>query len=271
MLCFVVRVGMMFILGSRNMRAEETKDKYEDLIYSSMRSIVSLDELVTELSVQVAKLTTSLSVIKLDGEKTRMELEHTKAKISTLEDYDISMLEKKVEGLNTALSVTTENFGDIREDVDHTKTKVEKLEENEIPTLKNAIDELVISVADTNAKVDEIDEEVALVSGEEEAGSSKCIKVCAGTTGRESTDWINYNSQGIYTDVDIGSCGFVKTPTVTTSLEGRSYHWTADGTSAVYSVSPTGFRIYIYNSNLREDFAKNYDYNVEWISVGYTC
>jgi len=253
------------------MRAEETKDKYEDLIYSSMRSIVSLDELVTELSVQVAKLTTSLSVIKLDGEKTRMELEHTKAKISTLKEYDISMLEKKVEGLNTALSMTTENFGDIREDVDHTKTKVEKLEENELPTLKNAIDELVISVADTNAKVDEIDEEVALVSGEEEAGSSKCIKVCAGTTGRETTDWINYGSQGIYTDVDIGSCGFVKTPTVTTSLEGRSNHWTADGTSAVYSASPTGFRIYIHKSNLQEDVAKNDGYNVEWISVGYTC
>lgn len=260
---------MVLLLSSRILRAEGDKDdQYEDLIFTSMRSIVSLDELVTELSVQVAKLTTSLSMMKVDGKEIRKELQDAKTKISYLE----FALDDKVGKLRSGLSSLQENVGEIREDVTLTKTKFADLEENGIPVLRTEIDKLATSVADTNAKVDEIDEEVALVSGEEEAGSSKCIKVCAGTTGRRTTKWINQSSgNGVYTDVDIGSCGFVKTPTVTTALEGSSGHWLADGTSAVYDTSPTKFRIYISKVSLQVDQATSWRYNVEWISVGYTC
>jgi len=272
MACFFVRLVMVFLVASKKFRAEETKDKYEDLIYTSMKSIVSLDELVTELSVQVAKLTTSLSAIKVDGEKTKKDLEQTKTKIAEVEDYSVRALEKKIEKLTTSLELVKENAGDAQKDVEHTKTKIADLEEKVVVGLQKKIDQLTTSVKETNAKVDEIDGEVTLVSGEDKAGASKCVKVCAGTTGRTKTTWVNYSgNHGIYTDVDISRCGFVKTPTVTTSLEGSSSHWVASGTASVYNTSPSKFRIYIYKSSLRTKQAKSWKYNVEWIAVGYTC
>jgi len=273
MVSLFVRLVMVFLVASKKYRAEETKDgKFEDLIYTSMKSIVSLDELVTELSVQVAKLTTSLAELKVDVEKMRKDLKHTDTKLADLEDYGMSVLEKKVEKTSASLLIVKENAGETQKDVAFTKKKVVDLEEKRIAGLEKEINQLTTSVAETNSKVDEIDGEVTLISGEDTAGGSKCVKVCAGTTGRKTSNWMNYSGDhGIYTDVNMGSCGFIRTPTVTTSLEGTSRHWTASGTSSIYSATATSFRVYIYMSNLRTDDAKSRKYNVEWIAVGYTC
>jgi len=263
---------MVFIVASKKYRAEETRDsKFEDLIYTSMKSIVSLDELVTELSVQVAKLTTSLSELKVDVQKMHKDLKQTETKMVDFEDYGMSVLEKKVEKVSASLSIVKENVGETRKDVAFTKTKIVDLEEKRIAGLEKVIDQLTTSVAETNSKVDEIDGEVTLISGEDTAGASKCVKVCAGTTGRKTSNWINHGGHGIETTVNMGSCGFIKTPTVTSSLEGTSNHWTARGTSSIYSATASSFKVYIYNSNLQTDNAKSWKYNVEWIAVGYTC
>jgi len=179
--------------------------KYEDLIYQSMKSIVTLDELVTTLSVQVASLTTSLSSMQV---------------------------------------------------------KVEQIEK-----------QLRTSIANIDAKVERVNKEVVVVSGEASNGHEKCVKVCAGTTGRDTTNWVDYSSRGVYSDVDMTSCGFVKVPTVTTSIEGTSSHWVLTGTSSVYHVQPSKFRIYLYDthSDPRGGVAKKRGWNVEWIAVGFTC
>jgi len=272
MVYLFVRLVMIFIVASKKYRAEETRDgKFEDLIYTSMKSIVSLDELVTELSVQVARLTTSLAELKGDVQKMQKDLEHTETKMADFEDYAMSALEKKVEKVSASLSIVKENAGETRKDVAFTKTKIVDLEEKRIAGLEKVIDQLTTSVAETNSKVDEIDGEVTLISGEDTAGASKCVKVCAGTTGRKTSNWINHGGHGIETTVNMGSCGFIKTPTVTSSLEGTSNHWTARGTSSIYSATASSFKVYIYNSNLQTDNAKSWKYNVEWIAVGYTC
>jgi hypothetical protein len=272
MACLFIRLIMVFLVASKKCRAEETKDKYEDLIYTSMKSIVSLDELVTQLSVQVSKLTTSLSAIKVEGGKIQKDLENTKARIAEVEDYRVRALEKKVEKLTTSLELVKEKAGESQNDLDDTKSKMANLEKKVVAGLQKRVDLLTTSVKETNAKVDTIDGEVTLVSGEDKAGASKCVKVCAGTTGRTKTSWANYSgNHGIYTDVDISSCGFIKTPTVTTSVEGSSSHWVVSGTASVYNTSPTKFRIYLYKKNLRAKQAKSWKYNVEWIAVGHTC
>jgi len=181
--------------------------KYEDLIYQSMKSIVTLDELVTTLSVQVASLTTSLSSMQV---------------------------------------------------------KVEQIEK-----------QLRTSITNIDAKVERVNKEVVVVSGEASNGHEKCVKVCAGTTGRDTTNWLDYSGRlnGVYLDVDMTSCGFVKVPTVTTSIEGTTHHWMVTGTSSVYNVQPSKFRIYLYDaySNPRKGVAKKRGWNVEWIAVGFTC
>jgi len=266
---------MVFIVASKKYRAEETRDgKFEDLIYTSMKSIVSLDELVTELSVQVAKLTTSLAELKVDVQKMHKDLKHTETKMADFDDYGVSVLEKKIEKVSASLSIVKENVGETRKDVAFTKSKIVDLEEKRIAGLEKEIGKLTTSVAETNSKVDVIDgevPEVTLISGEDTAGSSKCVKVCAGTTGRYTSNWRSSGSNSITTDVSMSSCGFIKTPTVTTSLEGSSDHYVATGTSAIYHATATSFRVYIYLSKLSTGKAKSWNYNVEWIAVGYTC
>jgi len=192
--------------------------KYEDLIYQSMKSIVTLDELVTTLSVQVASLTTSLSSMQVKVEQ----------------------IEKQIAG--------------------------DKKFKYDVASLRT-------SIANIDAKVERVNKEVVVVSGEASNGHEKCVKVCAGTTGRDTTNWVDYSSRGVYSDVDMTSCGFVKVPTVTTSIEGTSSHWVLTGTSSVYHVQPSKFRIYLYDthSDPRGGVAKKRGWNVEWIAVGFTC
>lgn len=296
----LLRLILVFIVGSKNYRAEETSEKCEDL--STSNSILLLNQLVAELSVQVAKLTTSLAVLKVHGDETQKDLEKTQSKIAVLEDYAMRAMEKKIEKVTTSLSTVKEKVGEAQKDMAVAKTKMMKVTtslstmnesllavnekvgktQNDMAVAKTKImkvttslstmnESLLASVNKINAKVDEIEEDVIVVSGEEKAGPRKCMKVCAGTTGRTATKWINYGRDGIYTDVDIGSCGFIKIPSVTTSMEGRSKHWRAGGTSSIYSTSTSKFRIYIRYKNINPSAAKRAEWNVEWIAVGYTC
>lgn len=142
--------------------------------------------------------------------------------------------------------------------------------------IKNSIDSLeqrVVNLEQTRAKIDDVKKEVVIVSGEQAAGNDKCMQVCAGSTGRTTTDWYDYGTDGLYYDVDISDCGFITIPTVTTSVEGSGSHWVSLGTSSIYNTSPTTFRIYLkttYN-NPQGGFAETRKWNIEWIAVGYTC
>ena len=111
-----------------------------------------------------------------------------------------------------------------------------------------------------------------VVSGEEDPSEERCATVCAGSSGRGDTNWVDTSSiSGIYTDVDISKCGFVKLPTVTTSLEGTTAHWKTTGSSEIYNVTTSTFRIYLVTSGGRGGGANERGWNVEWIAVGFTC
>ena len=79
----------------------------------------------------------------------------------------------------------------------------------------------------------------------------------------------------MYVEVDMTKCGFAKIPNVVISVEGSSHHWMALGTSSVYNVTPTTFRVYLHNQEasaaagvLNEE---KYKWNIEWVAVGFTC
>merc|ERR1711920_1102073 len=146
-------------------------------------------------------------------------------------------------------------------------------EQDRLLVMDKEISDLTTSLALTNAKIDDTRDEVLIVSGEQAAGNEKCMKVCAGSTGRTTTDWTDYSSDGIYYDVDISDCGFKTIPTVTTAVEGAGGHWVSLGTSSIYNTSPSAFRIYLKNthSNPQGGKAEGWKWNVEWIAVGYTC
>ena len=224
----------------------------KDLLLTSMQSIVSLDELATDLSDKVARLTTTMA--------------ETRTFVLQLKSSVVSSVGK----LTTAQE-------EVKQDLEQTKTLVGNLQsEQNLTEIAEQVKLLAVGLEETKAALAGVGGEVAVVAGEEDAGNAKCVKVCAGTTGRSSTNWSNYHTNGLVLDVDIRDCGFVKVPTITTSIEGKGYHWRATGTSAVYSATAQGFRMYLeggreHGHNPKNGKAAEWKWNVDWIAVGYTC
>ena len=140
-----------------------------------------------------------------------------------------------------------------------------------LPSFRNSSTE----VKQMKGEVEDLrkDREVDIVSGEEGVGDKTCAKVCAGSTGRTSTNWVDFSTHGVYTDVDISRCGFVKIPTITTALEGLhpGYHWKATGPAAVYAASTTTFWVYIRNTlwDPQNGRAAATGWHIEWSAVGF--
>jgi len=259
-------LSIIVCFATTNEACAKQSEKYEDLIYQSMKSIVTLDELVTTLSVQVASLTTSLSSMQVKVE----QIEKQNARLFT-------SLEKVNERITNESNEVTAAFKTTQNNLKKLNTGIGDLESSfqaRGKTFKTDMASLRTSIANIDAKVEKANKEVVVVSGEASNGHAKCVKVCAGTTGRDTTNWLDHSSyRGVYSDVDMTSCGFVKVPTVTTSIEGTSNHWVVTGTSSVYNVQPSKFRIFLYDthSDPRRGVARSRKWNVEWIAVGFTC
>merc|ERR1712037_1007684 len=98
--------------------------------------------------------------------------------------------------------------------------------------------------------------------------SGAALKTC---TGHSSKKWVKYGSAEMYQDIDIGHCGFSKTPRVFTSMTGKSSHWQTQGITSIYSLTKTKFRVYINfygSSSQATGFAKSHKWELDWIAVG---
>jgi len=96
------------------------------------------------------------------------------------------------------------------------------------------------------------------------AGKSKA-GTCAGQTMPAQTDWKQYHKDGVYVDVDTSDCGFSKTPVYKTSIGGLS-QWKTKGSSALYSVTKKGFRVYIYYPGIKVKAATSWRWHIKWIA-----
>jgi hypothetical protein len=156
-----------------------------------------------------------------------------------------------------------------------------------VTSLTQKVADLTLSTAEMKVKIERrerevdqdisdlrtIEQKVVIVSSEEQPSEARCARVCAGTTGRGRTTWNDVTSHGVKLSVDISSCGFVKVPTVTTSVEGRTAHWKATGLAAVYSTTTNSFTMWVrgpYDNPTRGN-AESWGWNVEWVAVGYVC
>jgi len=266
-MAFLKLLSSIVLFTATVLVAEDKEERYEDLVRSSMESVVSLNEVISSFSVQLAQISTSLFDVKLTLEETKNSVRSLEQKVTDQEEETL----KSVKSLE--LKITDQEAETIK--------SVKSLEQEivdlraETSVIDDEVSDLTTLIAETSAKVDDMEEgskegEVMIISGEQPAGDESCMKVCAGSTGRSTTDWTYYNSEGIYEDVDISDCGFTTIPTVTTAIEGTGWHWLASGTSSIYSVTTNSFRIYLQHSS-KSASAEQYKWNVEWIAVGYTC
>ncbi|XP_063692113.1 uncharacterized protein LOC134824260 [Bolinopsis microptera] len=236
-------LGFMLLLASvsstnnsprNNIIDEDDVADLKDLLHSSMQSIILLNDLVTKLTEKVADLTISFADTKADMRNLKTTVEEERANLKT-------SVEEKMTNLMTTV-------------------------DSEMANLKTSVEE---DMADLKASP----REVMIVSGEEEAGEAGCARVCSGTTGRGTTNWIDFSSTGVNLSVDISDCGFVKVPTVTISVEGNFYLWKSTGLAAVHDTTTTSFSIYVDGPKYdpQDGNAESWGWNVEWISVGYIC
>ena len=217
---------------------DEVQD-LKDLLMASVQNTISLNTLVTAQTQKISDLMIDVSSNKIQMLNLNVKYSEALDKIAQLEAKD-QELEAEVQQL---------------------EAEVQQLEAKD-QQLEALTDEL-------RADLELVENPVTIVSGEEANGDPRCAKVCSGTTGRSTTAWSGY-----HVDVDISSCGFVKIPTITTSLEGSAYHWHVTGTSTVFYATTTRFTMNV-GGNDRTDYVGLYaagkKWNVEWIAVGFTC
>jgi hypothetical protein len=82
--------------------------------------------------------------------------------------------------------------------------------------------------------------------------------------------WVSYGTSGLYIDVDTSSAHFTGRPTYTSAVEGNGGQWALTGTSAIYSATATGFRIFVRWSDghpITPGDAQTYQWHVNWIGV----
>ena len=100
------------------------------------------------------------------------------------------------------------------------------------------------------------------------AALDETTQLCTGESN--PADWLDYSQPGsMYTEVDMSHCGFVDNPTVITSLHGDSAHWTVEGPSSVYNVTPTGFRVYLQDDDVTVDsaYATSRNWRIQFIAT----
>ena len=79
---------------------------------------------------------------------------------------------------------------------------------------------------------------------------------------------MQYGTDGIYRDIDLSGCGFTSAPIITSSLAGTSAagQWKSTGGSEPYSITATGFRIYVYYAGITPSKAASWNWNINWIA-----
>ena len=94
-----------------------------------------------------------------------------------------------------------------------------------------------------------------------------------GSTLAGSTNWVQYDENSIYADVDTIEAGFTETPLYFASIGGNSGHWSVDGVNAIYSPTATGFRIYLRDdlgNPLTPDITNEQKWYIQWKGIPNT-
>ena len=95
---------------------------------------------------------------------------------------------------------------------------------------------------------------------------------CAGTTA--TSGWKQQNIAKVYIDVDISGCGFTSAPVISSGLAGSLQinsepglsHWKSTGGSELYSITATGFRVYVQLPWFTTAMATRLNWKINWIA-----
>ncbi|XP_063690537.1 uncharacterized protein LOC134823122 [Bolinopsis microptera] len=257
-----------------------SEERLVKIIQGLKESIFEKSSFIDEAKDDIQDLKSKIATIGEKGE-VQKEFEELDGKFAAYEDK----FTKDIQALEGSILEKSNFVDEVKDDIQNLKSTIatlggkeeaqkqfEELEAKFTATQDQlAKDVEALKEANSNPKRSSKKIDVMVVSGEEDLRDDNCAKVCAGTSVRGATNWVDYSTTGIYTNVDISKCGFVTIPTVTTSLEGSTAHWGTTGSSEIYSATATSFTIYLLAPSGQSGGANEMGWNVEWIAVGYTC
>ena len=230
---------------------EENVDDLRDLLMYSIQNTIALTKVVTQQTQQISEVRSEIQELKEEIEWSQVNKEETIALQSQkIEELEHQMQIKKLDDAMIAVEIS-QLKEEVKENIQGMK------EEIKLHNLNDATS-------------------VTVLNGEVENGEPKCAKVCSGTTGRRTTWSFASGKYGLtgYKEVDISGCGFVKTPAITTTIEGYAWYGVSGqtvGISTIYRDTPHSFFVGIkpIPDTLLSSFPRRW--NVEWIAVGFTC
>jgi hypothetical protein len=98
--------------------------------------------------------------------------------------------------------------------------------------------------------------------------SGNPLRIVCGRTKPGATNWRQYGQNGIYVDINTSAAKFSSTPFYFASIGGSSNHWTTQGATSIYSPTPTGFRVYVFQPNITVEKAKKWKWHINWCAIG---
>jgi hypothetical protein len=120
----------------------------------------------------------------------------------------------------------------------------------------------------TTSPQDKLHVEDGYIRGAARDTNGNALRICTGRTTEGSTNWLQYNTDGIYVDIDTSACDFTSTPIYISNLAGNGDNWTATGGSSPYSRTATDFRIYVYYPGMTPAAANNKGWHINWMATG---
>jgi len=245
-------------LVTRNeVMARSMKKCEKGLPQDMMKSLASLNGLVTTLNNNVGNLKISLADMKLNLDKVTTDNTATElaVKVARSQTKSNDVILKDVKKANALM----------RKEVNGTQ----KDELLMTKMLNDGLQGYDFQIGRLNASI------VALKSssgkapvGSEIISNLKCAKVCAASQIPGRVRWQQLPN-ALRVRVPLIGCGFTGYPVITTALVGI-YNVKVQGASAVYSVSKTGFTMNLM-TKMKVAQAKKYKWSVDFIAVGPTC
>ena len=96
----------------------------------------------------------------------------------------------------------------------------------------------------------------------------------AGATDPATTPWEQYDVNCVAVVVDTSSAGFTETPLYFASLGGNSSHFLVTGVNAIYSPTPTSFKLFIRTPSIRAadwslsiGFVRDRLWHINWLGI----
>lgn len=99
--------------------------------------------------------------------------------------------------------------------------------------------------------------------------SGATLKMVCGNTNPSA--WQTYiDGRTVYVDVDTTVAGFSSNPFILSTLGGSGWHWKTYGATSIYDLTPTSFRVYVYNINstMNAADALSWGWSLNWCAIG---